>query len=204
MKLIIFFLISIIVVFPTFAQAGGEEDTVRNTTKSVLQQLNQNRERLEKEPDYIQAVVSELIVPHFDFRQMSELVMGKYYHKFDDAEHSCFVSGFKNLLVERYAYILLSYDNQNISYEPTIDIGEKGFRLVRQTISREDARPLPIEYAMEPVGSDWKVVDIVVDGVSLVRAHRGMFQSRIFTQGRDYFINTFPECKASGQTGNSD
>ena len=182
---------------PVFAGTVSEIDTIRDTTQDVLELLNRNRHRLQQEPIYIQEVVRELILPHFDFRMMSRLVMGDYWLTFNKTEQDCFVTGFRNLLVERYAYILLSYDNHNITYDKARDIGDLGLRLVRQTISREGAVPLPIEYAMEQRGEEWKVVDLIIDGISLVRSHRGMFQSRIHTQGRDYFIQTFPECQSN-------
>jgi len=178
------------------APAGtrSAEGTVRDTTAAVLEQLNENRARLKSDPDYIETLVRELIVPHFDFALMAQLVMGPWWEKFDLPQRTCFIHGFRNLLVERYAYILLSYDNQNITYDAAEKIGSEGLHLVRQTISREGVKPLPIEYAMEKINGDWMVADLIIDGVSLVRSHRGMFQSRIHTQGRDYFLTTFPEC----------
>ncbi len=194
MKLIAAGLALALLTQPVFAGSNTEEDTIRETTRAVLKQLNLKRDKLQKEPEYIQQLVRELIVPHFDFELMSRLVMGPYWQEFDEAQRACFVSGFRNLLVERYAYILLSYDNQRIVYDSAEDIGKKGYRLVRQTISRDGVRPLPIEYTMEQDGDEWKVIDLIIDGISLVRSHRGMFQSRIHTQGNEYFINNFPEC----------
>ena len=194
MKLLQLLLVLLFLTQAVFAQGLSEEITIKETTRDVLEQLRQKRDKLQDEPALIQQVVKQLIVPHFDFELMSELVMGSYWQKFNDAERSCFVSGFRHLLVERYAYILLSYDDHNISYDPVKDVGEAGYRLVRQTITRDGAKPLPIEYAMQQSGEEWKVVDLIIDGISLVRAHRGMFQSRIHTQGNDYFIKSFPEC----------
>jgi phospholipid transport system substrate-binding protein len=152
---------------------------------------------LSSEPAYIQQVVSELVVPHFEFDVMAELVLDHYWSDMDIASQTCFISGFKDMLVERYAYILLSYDNHQIYYEPSRDIGEIGNRLVRQTITRNGMKPLPIEYAMQRHGVQWKVVDLIVDGVSLIRNYRGIFQSKIHTQGMEYFIQNFPGCGSS-------
>lgn len=194
MKLYLTLLIFLFLNTPVLANQRSEEGTIRDTTTSVLVQLNENRARLEEEPEYIQELVRKLIVPHFDFALMSQLVMGEYWKHFDLEERQCFVAGFRNMLVERYAYILLSYDDQKITYTAPQDIGDRGLRLVRQTISREGAEPLPIEYAMEHLDGEWMVADLIIDGISLVRSHRGMFQSRIMTQGRDYFIKSFPQC----------
>lgn len=176
------------------ATLRSEEGTIRDTTNTVLEQLEAQRERLKSDPAYIQELVRELIVPHFDFALMSQLVMGRYWSKFDLRQQQCFIAGFRNMLVERYAYILLSYDQHEIRYDAPEDIGSQGLRLVRQTVSREGAKPLPIEYAMERMDDEWKVADLIIDGISLVRSHRGMFQSRVMAQGQDFFLESFSEC----------
>ncbi len=194
MKILYSLLILTLLSGPATSATKTEKDTIRDTTATVLEQLEKSRERLEAEPAYIQELVRELIIPHFDFALMSQLVMGRHWNSFELQQRRCFIAGFRNMLVERYAYILLSYDNQHISYAATKSIGKEGLRLVRQTISREGAKPLTIGYAMEKMDNEWKVADLIIDDVSLVRSHRGMFQSRLQSQGQDYFINTFPEC----------
>lgn len=190
-------LVLVMLSLPYFVQAEAEVDLVRETTRVVLEQLHFERDRLEKEPEYINQLVAELIIPHFQFELMSQLVLGEYWQLLDKPEQACFISGFRSMLVERYAYILLSYDNHQISYEPVSNIGEVGNRLVRQTISRNAMEPLPIAYAMQQDGQNWKVIDLIIDGVSLVRNYRGIFQSRIHIQGIDYFLRNFPGCDSA-------
>lgn len=176
------------------AQTAKDEQVVRETTDAILEQLNLNRARLEQEPEFIRQLVNGLLVPHFDIDRMSQLVLGSYWDNIDADGQNCFIEGYRNLLVERYAYILLSYDNHQISYEPSRDIGELGYRQVRQIISRDGREPLPIDYAMQEAGDTWNVVDLVIDGISLVRNYRGIFQSQIHLHGLDYFIGNFPGC----------
>ncbi len=193
MKLYTLALVLLLVVAPC-SQAATDEDVVRSTTSAILDQLNQNRDRLKKEPQVIQQLVNGMLIPHFDFDRMGQLVLGTYWEDLDADAQACFIEGYRNLLVERYAYILLSYDNHSISYEPSREIGELGYRQVRQIISRAGGAPLPVDYAMEESGDSWKVVDLVIDGVSLVRNYRGMYQSQIHLHGLDYFISNFPGC----------
>lgn len=174
--------------------AATPDETVRATTSNVLSQLSQDRDQLTTDPETIQRVVNELIIPHFDFTRMSALVLASHWDELNEDRQLCFVAGFRNTMVERYAYILLSYDDQNISYEPARDVGEQGTVIIRQTISREGAAPLPVDYAMQQTGEQWKVVDLIIDGVSLVRNYLGMYQSQIHIQGLDYFINNYPVC----------
>jgi phospholipid transport system substrate-binding protein len=104
------------------------------------------------------------------------------------------MKGFRNLLVERYASILLSYNNQSITYDPPTPIGEQGYMNIRQTISRDGEKPLPIDYPMRPDEKGWKVVDLVIDGVSLLKSYHNTFNGEIKTLGLEEFIRSFPEC----------
>lgn len=170
MKPIVASLILLNLFISSMAIAATPDETIRATTLDVLSQLSQDRSQLTTDPESIQQVVNELIIPHFDFTRMSALVLASHWDELNEDRQLCFVAGFRNTLVERYAYILLSYDDQNISYEPAREVGEQGTIIIRQTISREGAAPLPVDYAMQQTGAQWKVVDLIVDGVSLAGA----------------------------------
>ena len=176
------------------AGAAPPEDTIRDTSQKILARLDHERNKLKLNPEYLQVLVRELIIPQFDFRKMSRLVLGKRWHKLDNRSQFCFSQGFSNVLIERYADILLSYDNQTITYGPAKPLDGQGYVSVRQTISRAGASPLPIDYPMQAEGNDWKVIDIIVDGASLVRNYRGIYLYEINRRGLDNFIQSFPEC----------
>ena len=167
------------------------EDTVRDTTDEVLARLETDRLDLEAHPEHLQTLVQELIVPHFDFDTMARLVLGRYWKNLDDSEQIRFISGFRDLLVQRYAYILLSYHNHSITYEPVQPMGERGYVIVKQIISSEGRPPLPIEYPMRPLEDGWKVIDLIVDEISLVRNYRKTFQEQINEKGLEDFIRGF-------------
>ena len=170
------------------------DDIVYDTTQEVLKRLEAEKKQLAADPNYIKVIVRELIVPHMDFHTMSMLVTGKYWSQYDDELQNCISHGFKNLLVERYAYILLSYRNQTISYQSAMPIGEKGYVSILQTLTRPEVKPLTIEYPMRPDGESWKVVDLVIDGVSLIKSYRKIFGKKIRHQGIYGFAASFPEC----------
>ncbi len=171
------------------------ENTVRETTVSVLKRLNMERSRLEDNPLYIKDIVKEIIVPHFDFEKMAELVLEDYWNLLDSSRKTCFTHAFRSLLVERYAYVLLSYDNHSISYEPAREIGELGYVSVRQIITRVGAPPLPVDYPMHKTEAGWQVVDLVIDSISLVKSYRNMFSIEAKIRGLDNFLETLPTCQ---------
>ena len=176
------------------ASPVSAEDAVRKTTDEVLRWINLERDELKKDPEYLKILVQELIIPHFDFAIMSSLVLGPDWQNLDQQDKICFSKSFRDMLVERYARILLSYNNQTITYERARPIGEKGFVSVRQTITRDAANPLPIEYSMYHDEESWKAVDLIIDGVSLIKSYRNTFGNEIRILGIDEFIRSFPVC----------
>jgi len=178
----------------TPASPLSAEDAVRNTTDEVLRWMNIEREELKRDPEYLTILVQELIIPHFDFAVMSELVIGDHWQKFNERERTCFSKGFRNMLVERYARILFSYNNQSITYDPARPIGEKGYVSVRQTLTRDGAKPLPIEYSMYPDEDSWKATDLIIDGISLIKSYHNTFSDEIHILGIAEFIRSFPDC----------
>ncbi len=176
------------------ALTSTAEETVRESTQEVLDRLQSDRDKLEANPKYIQVIVEELIVPHFDFATMSHLVLGKYWHELSESERICFLHGFKNLLVRRYADIFLGYDDKIIAYQPAEPADKEGVVIVKQTITRPGEEPFFVDYPVRPDDYGWKVIDLVVEGISLLKSYHGTFQSEINKQGIQIFIRSFQEC----------
>lgn len=191
-----FIILYLLVLFlPCTVHASSPQEVVKETTREVLNRLEMDKERLAANPDYIKVVVRELIVPHMDFHTMAGLVLGKDWSVLSAQVKNCFSRGFRNLLVERYSHILLSYHNHDISYQPAVAIGSRGYYSVTQTLTRPDRRPLTIGYPMRQDEEGWSVVDLVIDGVSLVKSYRITFAREISEQGLADFIYGFQECR---------
>ena len=170
------------------------EEVVRETTDAVLSRLENERADLKDHPDRLQQLVRELIIPHFDFDTMSRLALGRYWKYLDDTQKTCFTSTFHNILVERYAYILLSYDQQKITYQPPRNLSRQGYLTVVQNIILKNGNVIPVEYPMRPLEDGWKVIDLVIDNISLVRSHRVAFQEEIRNKGLGIFLEENLDC----------
>ena len=184
----------LLITYNQGAAADSAESIVRDTTEKVLERLANERQKLESDPAILQSLVRELVIPQFDFDKMTRLVLGTRWNELDNKSRHCLIQGFSNVLIDRYADILLSYDNQTITYEAARILDKQGYVSVRQTISRSGSRPLPVDYPLQRHGNDWKVIDIIVDGASLIRNYRGIYQYEINRKGFKEFVQSFPEC----------
>ena len=90
-----------------------------------------------------------------------------------------FVSLFQTLLVNTYADKIESYSGEGVQY--VNERNEKEYAEVRTKVLTGKTE-IPLDYRLLHKGSDWRVYDVVVDGVSLVNNYRGQF-SKILRNG---------------------
>ena len=117
--------------------------------------------------------IMEVAKEGFDFREMSKRVLGRHWKKLSSEEQEQFVELFTELL--KYAYVsqMESYTDQKVEYAKQ---RIKGKRAQVQTVLVDGERKIPVSYIMLLRGEQWKVYDVVVEGVSLIRNYLEQFQ----------------------------
>ena len=192
----------LLVVF-TNAQANAQaaREIVKDTASKVIDRLNADRDMLEANPDRIYSLVNELIIPHFDFVSMSKWVLGKKnWRGSTEIQQRQFVNEFRTLLVRTYAKALLEYSRQEIVYLPVEENPESTIVVVKTLIEQPGSKSVPIDYSMHASGGDWKVIDVAVDGISLVATYRGSFAAEIRKNGMEALINKLSERNSQATT----
>lgn len=158
-------------------------DIVRGTTDSVLARVKADKDALRADPGKMYELVSELIFPHFDFAIMAEWVLGDSWAGADDATRAAFVDQFRKLLVRTYATALLEFSDQTIGYPDAEPAAAANTATVKQEISQPGSASIPIIYRLHSKTGDWKVFDVSVDGVSLIKTYRASFAAAIKNDG---------------------
>lgn len=167
------------------------DELVKQTTDKVIMELDANREALVSDRDRLYRMVDEIVLPHFDFSRMSQLVLGRYWRTADDAQKEKFVGEFKTLLVRTYATALFEYQGQKITYKPS-RVKDGDDRAVVQTeIKPADGPAIPLHYSLsKDADGRWRVFDIRIDGISLVTNYRTTYGRTIQNEGIDALISS--------------
>lgn len=189
-------MLSAMMFLATHAFAGNHSaaEVVKNTATTVIDRIVAQREQLDAHPEQIYGLINELVIPHFDFRNMSRLVLGRAWNEASDEQRNAFLEQFRTLLVRTYANALKEYSNNEIIYHP--DERKPGSRLVQvktEVVDTVNNSTIPIDYRMHNQTGNWLVVDVAVDGVSLVTTYRGSFASEINKSGLDSLIEKLIE-----------
>ena len=126
--------------------------------------------------DEVMKVASE----RFDFDEMSKRVLGKEWRKLNDDEKKHFVTLFTKLLEHAYIGKIEDYSKQKVVFK---DQRIKNDRAQVMTDVVDKDVVISVSYIMLLDGSLWKVYDIVVEGVSLVRNYMEQFKEILRKDG---------------------
>ena len=133
-------------------------------------------------------LVEEKVLPHFDFRIMTSLAVGRDWRQATPAQKEKLVAAFRTMLVRLYSNALTQYRDQTIDFKPLRAGAADTDVLVRTQVLQPGAKAVDIDYALEKQGEAWKVYDVIVAGGSLVTNYRNDFRNQILSGGIDGLI----------------
>jgi phospholipid transport system substrate-binding protein len=169
--------------------ATPPEELVKDTSQRMLKALQEEKTDLKKNPERVTALVNEIVLPHFDFVRMSKLALGRYWRRADEKQQQAFVEQFRALLVRTYRSALTEYRDQTIRYLPFSGDQSSGDVTVKTQVDQPGGSTIPIDYTLHLENDEWKVYDVVIDGISLVINYRSSFSSEIRQSGIDGLID---------------
>jgi phospholipid transport system substrate-binding protein len=180
------------------ASADEAEQLVRETTNQVLEALKAERAAIKTNPKRAYGIINDIVVPHFDFDLMSRWVLGKHWPQASAAQQREFIEQFRGLIVRTYAASLQEYEGQQVSVLGARGEGKKDRVSVSMQVVRMNGVRVPVEYKMRYRGGEWKVYDVLIDGISLIANYRSNFDSEIRQHGMDGLIERMVERNRDG------
>ncbi len=172
------------------ADAAAPLELVRSTTEVLLDDMRAHRADYAKDRSKLYAMAEEKVLPHFDFRRMSQWVLGRNWKQATPEQRDRFVTEFRMLLVRTYSTALLNYTDEEIVYQPVKAAPDASEVVVRTEVKNKTGRPpIPVFYSFYRNGDgEWKVFDVSIEGVSIVTNYRAVYASRIREAGMDGLI----------------
>jgi phospholipid transport system substrate-binding protein len=161
------------------AYAGEATDAMRGTIDEVLRILAEKELKQPAKANERRQLLEKVVGERFDYQEMSRRSLGASWNSLLDKDKQEFVSLFQTLLVNTYADKIESYTGDGVQY--LNERNEKEYAEVRTKVLTGKTE-IPLDYRLIRKASEWRVYDVVVDGVSLVNNYRGQF-SKILRNG---------------------
>jgi phospholipid transport system substrate-binding protein len=166
---------------------------VKETAQDVLAIIKNDKDIQAGSQKKLHDLVEVKVLPHFDFKLMTQYAVGKSWRQATPAQQDALVNEFRTLLVRTYSTSLSAYKNQTIEYKPLkMQPGDTDVTVKTQVV-QPSGQPVPIDYSLQKEANGWKVYDVVVDNVSLVTNYRSSFGTEIRQSGIDGLIKSLTE-----------
>jgi len=173
----------IMLMLPLHAFAGVPLDTVKSNVNDVLNVLRdpklQGESGVKMKEQKIGAAADKL----FDFIELSKRTLGLNWNKFSPDQRKEFVELYKTILRDAWVDKITSFTNQRINFIKEVSLSETTIEV--QSIIYYEGGETPIYYRVMKKETDWKVYDVVIEGVSLINNYS--------TQFREILANNPPE-----------
>ncbi|MBW2145451.1 MAG: ABC transporter substrate-binding protein [Deltaproteobacteria bacterium] len=156
------------------AQQGAATQAARQSITQLLNVLKDPTLKKSENKEKRRSEIMKIIQTRFDFAEMARRSLGRHWRELKEGERDEFTDLFAQFLQNTYIKRIEKYKNEKVVYKPEGSIGP-GRAEVRTIIVTPSAE-IPIYYRCMSVGKDWKVYDVVIEGVSLVNNYRSQFK----------------------------
>ena len=182
--IILFFLLS-----PALLAKESAHTFVIKTVEEISAFITENKAMLENDEEYLRAKVDELVIPKLNISLMSKIVLGRdNWISSNDYQKREFQKAFRSLMVRTYMKSLTTFDGEKMKFMP-FKAGKRPDIARVNSVYLLSEGELPVSYRLKFVESNgWKVFDIIIDGISLLKNYRTDFQEHIHNNGINSLI----------------
>ncbi|MGE4298389.1 MAG: phospholipid-binding protein MlaC [Desulfovibrionaceae bacterium] len=154
--------------------ADGPSATMEKAVNRVLDILKSGNYADASKREVLREQLNPIVNDAFDFNEMSWRTVGRQWRDFSDAQQQTFAGLFADLLTETYIDRIQAYSDEEVIFTGEVE-GSKGNVEVHTVVKMAD-NDIPINYRMSDRSGTWRVYDVFVEGVSLVKNYRVQFQ----------------------------
>jgi phospholipid transport system substrate-binding protein len=161
-------------IFPLTVYGETPRDTVQKQVNSVLDILRAPPLRGDPSKEAKRKKIRAITDEWFAFDELSKRTLGPNWEKLNPVQQKEFIQLYREIIEGAYLDKILTYSNEKVLFtgERMLDRGqaEVSTKIMTKTVE------IPIEYRLLEKAGDWKVYDVIIEGVSLVKNYRAQFR----------------------------
>lgn len=182
-----FFVLLLLVFLPSLSMAeetpAAHIRTSVDTAVAILTSPEyQNATDADEKLQRLEAVVDNF----FDSEELSKRALAQYWRTFDPRQKEEFQVLFLKLIKQVYLKKSLTYNGEVVVYNQEI-LKSETLAEVHTNLTSPSLN-IPIIYYLIRKGVTWKVYDVSIENVSLVKNYRSQFQSMLQNSAPDQLI----------------
>ena len=167
-----------------FAESSSEY--VEKIHEDIVLVVRAKQGIYEENPEEFIKAISFALQPLVDFKRISRNVMGRYYKDANKEQIEKFNKVFKASLLETYSKTLAEFKDEEILVSSKVKKSPKGNRekVSLQIVTSTKIYPAVYDMYLNKQGQ-WKLINIVINGVNLGLTFRNQFYSLMEKEGNN-------------------
>ena len=170
-----------------FAQdaAGSATDAIKETVDQVFAVIDDEALTAPDRAKERLTLLEDIVARRFDFEEMGKRTLGSHWRTLNAGQQKEFVRLFQHFLSGTYAGSIDGYVGGHVEY---VKERRKGAFAEVQTKIVTKKLAVPVDYRLLKRSNTWRVYDVVIDGISLVKNYRGQFGRILKTDSFDTLL----------------
>ncbi|WP_027183522.1 ABC transporter substrate-binding protein [Desulfovibrio inopinatus] len=173
----------LMLVYTPAQAANSATTTLKTSVDTVISLLKKQKETGQSQRDQIKHVMADI----FDKTELSRRALGIAWKNFTPDQQARFVTAFVTLLDKTYVDKLDGFSGETVIFEHEVSLGPDKAEVATKIV-RNSGADIPIVYRMILNDGVWRIYDVVIEGVSLVRNYRKQFNSLLQNTTPDKLI----------------
>jgi phospholipid transport system substrate-binding protein len=173
----------------SYADSTAPENIILSAANNLFADVERNKDVYVNDISSFYGRVDEILTPIIDFDILIKSITGK--KKYNDMPvelKNRFKLALKNQLIRIYAKTIVEYANSKITIISASE--NKGFYLVKTELSVGKGKPsFQVIYVMKKSSGSWKIVEVVANGLRLVKSLRKSLLPEIEENGIESVVS---------------
>ncbi|WP_417618610.1 phospholipid-binding protein MlaC [Oceanisphaera sp.] len=160
---------------------------VNEVAQNTFDRLNTEQSKIKADPKYLRTIVREEMLPAVDVRFSAFRVIGKQLNNTTPQQREQFVDAFSDYLVVTYADALAAYNDQKLNIGTGTVGAEDKLVSVPVTVLEPNKPAIQLEFKLRKNSrtGEWRVFDMIAEGISLLSAKQAELSGLIRQKGID-------------------
>ena len=188
---------SILLAFLLATNIAFSSDTPDGFLKDSVQEISllvsKYKDRFETDEEFLRDKMNSSVMPKLDIKLMSKIILGKkIWTEMSESQKDDFVEAFQYRMTSTYMKSITAFDGEKVVFLPY----EPGKRENIAYVKSKYLIPggdIAVDYRLIKKSDEWKVYDIIFDGISLMKNYRVDFREHVSQSGIDSLISTLRE-----------
>ncbi|MEL7894315.1 ABC transporter substrate-binding protein [Vreelandella neptunia] len=186
-SLAIMMIATLMVPLQSQAQSQTPEEMIRDNVESLMTDLDGRKEYYADNLGELEELVDSNLDQVADFRYIGASVMGNYFRNASPEQRRRFVDVFRQTLIDTYTRGLVTFDYDELRVLDAQQAQRYDDQAsVAMEVVASNGEVYPVSYSLRLSDGEWRVVNVIVNGINLGLTFRNQFDQAMRDNNRDY------------------